>query len=305
LLHGWHPPVDEGLIWGSQQAAAVLKPRPGSRSLHVSALLPPGPGNEGNELAIWCNGSELGRVTNESRENLSFGLDFDVPAVNGLAWKLDFRSRHVLRPRERGLNSDTRDLGFGLVLLKSNRAGNGTGHAAELTALRHWVGRVDRAGRFLRRRQRSRFGLLAPPSGQPGVSVIIPERDNAGDFADCLESVERAAARFGEPVQVIAVVNGSDPAGYGALGQRYGSCDWQFSAEPLGFPEAIRRGLAVARHEWVYLFNSDMELDARIANYELAARMQLAATKVADLSKETEATRKLYGMDDPVTATTA
>jgi hypothetical protein len=46
----------------------------------------------------------------------------------------------------------------------------------------------------------------------------------------------------------------------------------------------------------------DMELDARIANYELAARMQLAATKVADLSKETEATRKLYGMDDPKTA---
>src|SRR5437867_1293284 len=46
----------------------------------------------------------------------------------------------------------------------------------------------------------------------------------------------------------------------------------------------------------------DLELDARIANYELAARMQLAATKVAELSKETAATRKLYGMDDPATA---
>ena len=46
----------------------------------------------------------------------------------------------------------------------------------------------------------------------------------------------------------------------------------------------------------------DIELDARIANYELAARMQLAATKVADVSKETDSTKKLYGMDDPKTA---
>ena len=30
--------------------------------------------------------------------------------------------------------------------------------------------------------------------------------------------------------------------------------------------------------------------------------MQLAAADVLDLSKETEATRKLYGMDNPVTA---
>ena len=30
--------------------------------------------------------------------------------------------------------------------------------------------------------------------------------------------------------------------------------------------------------------------------------MQLAATEVLDLSKETEATKKLYGLDNPVTA---
>jgi hypothetical protein len=46
----------------------------------------------------------------------------------------------------------------------------------------------------------------------------------------------------------------------------------------------------------------ESELDARIQNYELAARMQLAAPEVLDLSKETEATRKLYGLDNPVTA---
>ena len=42
----------------------------------------------------------------------------------------------------------------------------------------------------------------------------------------------------------------------------------------------------------------DAELGARIAAYELAARMQLSAPEVTDLSKETRATRDLYGAND-------
>lgn len=45
----------------------------------------------------------------------------------------------------------------------------------------------------------------------------------------------------------------------------------------------------------------EADLEARIASYELAARMQSAAREALDLSGETEATRKLYGLDDPVT----
>ena len=45
----------------------------------------------------------------------------------------------------------------------------------------------------------------------------------------------------------------------------------------------------------------DLDLEARISNYELAAKMQLAASNVADLSKETDATKKLYGFDDAKT----
>ena len=44
------------------------------------------------------------------------------------------------------------------------------------------------------------------------------------------------------------------------------------------------------------------ELEARIQNYELAARMQLSATDVLDISNESEATRKLYGLDNSLTA---
>lgn len=45
----------------------------------------------------------------------------------------------------------------------------------------------------------------------------------------------------------------------------------------------------------------DSRLDARIASYELAAKLQLSAPEVLDLTGETEATRKLYGLDRKVT----
>jgi hypothetical protein len=45
----------------------------------------------------------------------------------------------------------------------------------------------------------------------------------------------------------------------------------------------------------------DSRLDARIASYELAARLQLSAPEVLDIRRETAATRKLYGLDEKVT----
>jgi uncharacterized protein DUF1501 len=45
----------------------------------------------------------------------------------------------------------------------------------------------------------------------------------------------------------------------------------------------------------------DSRLEARIQSYELAARLQLSAPEVLDLSKETVATKRLYGLDDKVT----
>jgi hypothetical protein len=45
----------------------------------------------------------------------------------------------------------------------------------------------------------------------------------------------------------------------------------------------------------------DTELEARIAAYELAYRMQSSGPEVVDLARETEETKKLYGLDDKVT----
>ncbi len=45
----------------------------------------------------------------------------------------------------------------------------------------------------------------------------------------------------------------------------------------------------------------DSRLDARIASYELAAKMQLSAPDVLDLSGETDVTKKMYGLDEKAT----
>jgi hypothetical protein len=47
--------------------------------------------------------------------------------------------------------------------------------------------------------------------------------------------------------------------------------------------------------------DADRRRAARIASYELAARLQLSAPEVLDVSSETPATRRLYGLDDGIT----
>jgi hypothetical protein len=47
---------------------------------------------------------------------------------------------------------------------------------------------------------------------------------------------------------------------------------------------------------------NNAELEARISNFELAARMQTTVPAVLDISRETEQTRRLYGLDKPATA---
>src|SRR5262245_47455481 len=45
----------------------------------------------------------------------------------------------------------------------------------------------------------------------------------------------------------------------------------------------------------------DTRLESRIESYELAARMQLAAPEALDLGQETEATRRMYGLEEKAT----
>ena len=48
-------------------------------------------------------------------------------------------------------------------------------------------------------------------------------------------------------------------------------------------------------------FPGNSDLAARISSYELAYRMQSCAPEALDIAKESDATRKLYGLDDTIT----
>ncbi len=69
-------------------------------------------------------------------------------------------------------------------------------------------------------------------------------------------------------------------------------------------PDSEREGLALLARQnrrQAGADAGDSRLEARIASYELAARMQTSAPAALDLSGETAATRRLYGLDDPAT----
>ncbi|MGE0759557.1 MAG: DUF1501 domain-containing protein, partial [Pirellulaceae bacterium] len=62
----------------------------------------------------------------------------------------------------------------------------------------------------------------------------------------------------------------------------------------LAFLERVNRR-HLARHP------GELDLEARIASYQLAARMQTAATDALEVGRESAATLKLYGADKPAT----
>jgi hypothetical protein len=70
-------------------------------------------------------------------------------------------------------------------------------------------------------------------------------------------------------------------------------------------PEADRDGLALLaklNRQNLLADPADSRLEARIASYELAAKMQLSAPEAFDLSRESQMTRTAYGLDLPTTA---
>jgi hypothetical protein len=60
--------------------------------------------------------------------------------------------------------------------------------------------------------------------------------------------------------------------------------------------------LAEMDRERLAKLGPDPMIEGRIQSFEMAFRMQMAAPELQDVSKESDATKKLYGLDDPVTA---
>jgi hypothetical protein len=95
------------------------------------------------------------------------------------------------------------------------------------------------------------------------------------------------------------------PATYQGTQFRQGDTPLLHLKPPNGMSDAEQRnelGLLKRLNEiWSEDKQEDTELDARIRSYELAYKMQSAAPEVVDLSQESDATKKLYGMDEEET----
>ncbi len=263
LWHGWHDSAGEPHIWASREAQAVLDPRPGSATLRVSGILPPGEGGEPNELAVFCNRTLAGHILNESPEMLAFERDFAIPADAGRPWRIAFQTRRAYVPADCGAGADRRDLGFALTLLASLRTIDTEAVERRKDAvapLIETVHSIDRLGHFAGRHFLRPHGAGALRRFAPGLSVIIPERENLLELGACLAALREALARWNEPSEILLVVNGCDAGPYRKLRAEYPEIRWQFHPRPLSFSAAILAGLRKARHDWVYLLNSDVAL---------------------------------------------
>ena len=71
--------------------------------------------------------------------------------------------------------------------------------------------------------------------------------------------------------------------------------------EPASVTEVKRELIARLDHLHQFRRPRQAVLDARISNYEMAARMQIEATRTLDVSDETPATLAMYGIGEPET----
>ena len=109
-----------------------------------------------------------------------------------------------------------------------------------------------------------------------------------------------------------APVNGAAVWGSGYLPAAYQGTVLRSSGTPilhLDLPGGVDRAQQRREFDLLHFLNSRhldqrpgaSELEARISAYELAYRMQASAPEAVDLSEEPARTRRLYGLDNPVT----
>lgn len=148
-----------------------------------------------------------------------------------------------------------------------------------------------------------------------GTGKIFPGRPSLGAW------VSYAIGSENENLPAYVVLR--DPAGYNTSGKLVWSSGWlpalyggvEFSAAGtpvLDLQPSLRQPDASRRANLEYLarmndahrrrYPHETQLEARIRNYELAARMQMHASGVLDIARESASTRSLYGLDEPKTA---
>ncbi|MCW5978851.1 MAG: DUF1501 domain-containing protein [Bryobacteraceae bacterium] len=104
-------------------------------------------------------------------------------------------------------------------------------------------------------------------------------------------------------------INGAPNWGAGYMPAAYQGTQFRSSGDPIVDLQPPKGRSREQQREWLDLLGdlngahlernpADSELAARIHSYELAFRMQTHAAEAIDIGKESEATRRLYGLDD-------
>src|SRR5205814_1555145 len=91
------------------------------------------------------------------------------------------------------------------------------------------------------------------------------------------------------------------PAMYRGVELRSSGDPILFLSNPPGLPPQMQRNRLDALrdlNQMRHAATGDVEIASRIHAYELAFRMQTSGPELADLSKESEATKDMYGLND-------
>ena len=129
------------------------------------------------------------------------------------------------------------------------------------------------------------YGLGSVNENLPGFVILLDEREPFGgpkNWSAGFMPATYQGTQFrpeGSPI-----LNLKPPPTVGAEQQR----------SKLDFLQALNHRYGRGREDY-------SELDARIAAYELAFRMQAEAPEAVDITRESEATKELYGLSNPAT----
>jgi hypothetical protein len=130
------------------------------------------------------------------------------------------------------------------------------------------------------------YGLGSANHNLPSFVVLLDQRDPIG-----------GAKQW---------TGGFLPATYQGTQFRQGDTPLLHLKPPPGTSDEQQRGklglLKRLNEMWSEDKQEDTDLEARIRSYELAYQMQSSAPEAVELSKESEATKKLYGMDEEATS---
>jgi Protein of unknown function (DUF1501) len=184
------------------------------------------------------------------------------------------------------LFSHVRDCADDLCVIRS-MVGEGVDHGAAL--LQTFTG----TSTFIRPSMGSWtiYGLGTENQNMPGFIAIKPSLAHGGAknwSSAFLPGVYQGTAIGHAGLKVDEIKN--EPIEY-LVNKRFGSEEQRYELDML---QNINR-----RHE--ELRRNDPHLEARIQAFELAFRMQAGAPEAFQVEKESEATKKLYGLDDPLT----